>query len=360
MSNPLPPRSPFNKANSNIDYSYTSPLRVDGSDYPCKKYHTDPFNTTAQYTAGQEYEITLAGSATHGGGSCQISLSYDAGASFKVIKSMIGGCPLKQTYKFTIPSDAPAGQALLAWSWFNCIGNREMYMNCAHVTVSGLKTRSGWGLDSSLEGGRNAEKYVARRELAFDERPAIFIANVSPSQCKTTAGEEVVFPFPGPDVEYGAGGAQGNKGNGKGYICSGGIPEPSAPKLPSSSSLNEGVPSSTATVLATEPPISKTSSTEEPTHSAGPSVQPTTNRPEGGTVICSCSMSFVLPSLPTKMTRAKVCSPGSIKCDSGKSLSLCVGEKRGYIPIGKLPSGYHCEGNVIHLVENEYQLTDMS
>ena len=48
--------------------------------------------------------MTIAGSITHDGGSCQLSLSYDNGVTFKVIQSMIGGCPLVPGYNFTIPS----------------------------------------------------------------------------------------------------------------------------------------------------------------------------------------------------------------------------------------------------------------
>lgn len=99
------------------DYSYTSPLNGDGSNFPCKGYQTQtPYVSKATYLAGQTYNLTLAGSATHGGGSCQLALSYDNGATFKVIESMIGGCPLVSAYDFTIPSFAPsASDALLAW-----------------------------------------------------------------------------------------------------------------------------------------------------------------------------------------------------------------------------------------------------
>ena len=56
----------------------------------------------------------------HNGGSCQLALSYDRGASWSVIKSFIGGCvrPLAgadQTFRFTVPAGAPRGDALLAW-----------------------------------------------------------------------------------------------------------------------------------------------------------------------------------------------------------------------------------------------------
>lgn len=131
MSWPYPLRSEFNPATpeSEIDYSMTSPLNADGSNLPCKGYQNDrPIETTVTYAAGSTYNMTLAGSATHGGGSCQLSLSYDNGATFSVIKSMIGGCPLTSTYDFTVPTFAPNGVALFAWTWQNYEGNREFYM----------------------------------------------------------------------------------------------------------------------------------------------------------------------------------------------------------------------------------------
>jgi hypothetical protein len=66
----------------------------------------------------------LAGSATHGGGSCQFSLSYDGGNTWAVIHSIIGGCPLNSAYTFSVPSGVPSGNALFSWSWFNKVGNR--------------------------------------------------------------------------------------------------------------------------------------------------------------------------------------------------------------------------------------------
>jgi len=66
--------------------------------------------------------------APHGGGSCQFSLSYDNGVTFKVIHSIEGGCPLDAVmnkYSVKIPESAPAAErALFAWTWFNRIGNR--------------------------------------------------------------------------------------------------------------------------------------------------------------------------------------------------------------------------------------------
>ena len=124
---------------------------------------------------------TIVGTATHGGGSCQISMSYDQGATWSVIFSQIGGCPVDDmTTSITIPSAASSGEALFAWSWFNLQGNREMYQNCAVVTI----TNGGAGLDSSTY-------------------PTPFVANAGVNDCKTIENTAVVFPNPGPNVRYG-------------------------------------------------------------------------------------------------------------------------------------------------------------
>ncbi|KAL4891403.1 hypothetical protein BDV59DRAFT_203580 [Aspergillus ambiguus] len=186
LSWPYPLRSKFDPqaSTSLIDYSMTSPLLADGSNFPCKGYQNNtPWRATADYTAGNTYNITLSGSATHGGGSCQLSLSYDNGETFKVIKSMVGGCPLQSEYDFSMPSDVANGKALFAWSWFNLVGNREMYMNCADVVISG--------------GSGSVDSF----ESAY---PDLFVANVN-NGCATVEGKQTVFANPGDEVIYGAG-----------------------------------------------------------------------------------------------------------------------------------------------------------
>jgi len=109
MVYPYPFKSASDSANSylNIDYSMTAPLAKDGSDYPCKgvfsvlhrvlrveglKLGNTGYNSLLSttgikdtLTAGSSYTVALAGTATHNGGSCQISLSYDGGDSFIVM-----------------------------------------------------------------------------------------------------------------------------------------------------------------------------------------------------------------------------------------------------------------------------------
>jgi len=104
MSVPYPLHSPLDPQTpeADKDYSMTSPLLGDGSNFPCKGYQNDrPIRTTADYVAGKTYSMSLTGTATHGGGSCQLSLSYDNGKTFKVIKSIIGGCPLTVSFDWS-------------------------------------------------------------------------------------------------------------------------------------------------------------------------------------------------------------------------------------------------------------------
>ncbi|OJD15030.1 hypothetical protein AJ78_04685 [Emergomyces pasteurianus Ep9510] len=198
MSQPVPFRSKYGSG-GNVDYSMTSPLLADGSDFPCKGYHHDGTSkSSATYKAGETSQIKLEGTATHGGGSCQISLSYDQGKTFRVIESIVGGCPIAKQYSFKIPSSAPAGEALFAWTWFNKIGNREMYMNCAPVTIE----------NSSGD------------KAAFDQLPEIYIANVGNGQT-TVEGQDVQFPNPGP-------GSSGGDAPAPSVVSSSAAPPPAA------------------------------------------------------------------------------------------------------------------------------------
>ena len=119
---PSPLRDPHSdRADEPKDWNILTPLHADGSDFACKGYQWNtPWTPVATYEAGGSYEMTLKGGATHGGGSCQMSLSCDGGIKFKVIKSIVGGCPLQKEYGFTIPrefSKVSNATCLFAWTW---------------------------------------------------------------------------------------------------------------------------------------------------------------------------------------------------------------------------------------------------
>ncbi|OAA69826.1 hypothetical protein ISF_03096 [Cordyceps fumosorosea ARSEF 2679] len=201
MTSPAPFRSKYNPYTTSVDYDMNSPLFANGANFPCKGYHsllnTPQGRSVATWRAGGRYSLSVEGTATHNGGSCQASLSYDGGRTFFAIHSFVGGCPLTPTWDFTLPDDAPAGEALFAWSWFNNIGNREMYMNCAHVTIQprGVAAR-----EEQEEEEEDVSLVGRAPSDPFRSRPRMFVANVA-NGCSTVEGSDVLFPNPGPDVD---------------------------------------------------------------------------------------------------------------------------------------------------------------
>ncbi|KAJ5159463.1 uncharacterized protein N7482_006467 [Penicillium canariense] len=340
MMKPYPIRSPLNKdSQGQKDYSYTNPLSTSGSDYPCKGYANDPFESQATYSPGQSYDMELDGSATHGGGSCQLALTYDHGKTFKVIESMLGDCPIAKKYDFTIPSDAPSGEALLAWTWFNKVGNREMYMNCAMVTIGGGSSSAGNKTQSTskgkvVHGSKLVDKPMAavgkmlhinhppmeqadKRDMtddaddtemmgqsktaAFDSLPELFVANAGQAGgCVTIEGEPVDFPKPGDNV------VGKIDGNGKGYKCTG-----SAPFLSSSDSDS----SSSSTSKSDSPVTSTTKSDASSTpKSDSKEVKSTSSSKSSSSKLSSSKTSSIKKSSSKKPT-----SKTSSTTDAGKT-----------------------------------------
>jgi hypothetical protein len=170
-----------------------SPLDKLGSNFPCKigpggSYVVETMN---EWTVGSEVilKINPNDTATHGGGSCQVSVTKDKEPTpqsiWKVIHSIEGGCPTSDpandgkvhNFPFTVPSELPEGQLTMAWTWFNRIGDREMYMNCAPIKVSG---GSGDG---------------------FDSLPDMAVANIAgQGTCKTEENFDYAFANPGKYV----------------------------------------------------------------------------------------------------------------------------------------------------------------
>jgi hypothetical protein len=226
---------------ADIDYNMVAPLDPSGANYPCKGYHTgaEAKESTATFAPGGDYNFTVAGGASHGGGSCQVSLSYDGGNTFKVIQSIIGGCPAGPgSFPFKIPADAPEGNAIWAWTWNNKIGNRELYMNCATVTI----------------GGGGAKRDVeARQSTSFDSRPDILVANVG-NGCSVPEGIDVEYPNPGPDVINNGGAIGAPVG------CAAG---PGAGAGTGTGSGNQGGDAPSSTVQATAAPTAAPSPTDK-------------------------------------------------------------------------------------------------
>lgn len=170
-----------------VDKIDNSPISK--AQFPCKSQNGFTVSTMNAMKVGEKQTLELSGSAVHGGGSCQLSVTLDteptANSVFKVIKSMEGGCPGVDTqalaYDFTLPSSIPNGKATFAWTWFSKLsGQSELYMNCAPIEVTG----------------------GASDKSGFDALPDMLVANIDDT-CKSVPNFSVQFPNPGTVVQKG-------------------------------------------------------------------------------------------------------------------------------------------------------------
>ncbi|KAH7038512.1 hypothetical protein B0J12DRAFT_256004 [Macrophomina phaseolina] len=165
----------------------------DGASYPCmwptwsqgSGLENQPERTTIQ--VGAQNTVKFDGTAVHNGGGCQLSITTDTtpqrNSTFKVFLSIEGGCPgmgsTAADFPYTLPASIPSGDATFAWTWFPVSsGGKEMYMNCAPVTVTG-------GADDDAE---------------FSKLPDLFVANLANDDeftCQTQDNRVVEFPDPG-------------------------------------------------------------------------------------------------------------------------------------------------------------------
>lgn len=228
---------------------HNGPLDASGADFPCqiRDGNYDAGGVSNVMPLGSRQPLAFTGSAVHGGGSCQISITYDSKPTkqsvWKVIHSIEGGCPVKNTegnigddatmpvpgdFSFPIPDDIPAGNATLAWTWLNRIGNREFYMNCAPITLTGT-------------GGDKSN---------WEALPDMFVANIG-NDCTTQEKMDYKYPNPGKSVDnfssfglvfpQGAGCQKAQSGGGGGGSDS--APPPPAPPAspPATPTLPGGV-----------------------------------------------------------------------------------------------------------------------
>ncbi|KAL4886225.1 hypothetical protein BJY04DRAFT_99648 [Aspergillus karnatakaensis] len=325
-----------------------SPILEDGSNFPCKE--TDYTVTTENYLAkGQTHHVEFQGGATHGGGSCQISITSDRAPTkdtqWSVIKSIEGGCmdtnegsdnlgssaAMKTPFSpgFTIPDSFAEGEYTLAWTWFNRIGNREMYMNCAPITVTGGSSK------------RSEVSVVEKRQS--ESFPPLFIANIN--GCKLKETKSVRFPNPGSDVEsmneanlLESGADVCNEGSptwgDAGYSSGGGsAPEPTASEPAATSTTEPAVPTTTASPSISVgigagvnvPDFTTTTAPEPvPTQPTEPVVtQPT---PTTFTSVAPVPTSAPAPSAPS--TSGALSGPcteeGEWHCISGSAFQRCA------------------------------------
>ncbi|RAQ98985.1 lytic polysaccharide monooxygenase [Stemphylium lycopersici] len=200
-----------------FDSLTSSPLEP--ADFPCKQrpgvYDVTEMN---QWNAGETQTVSFLGSAVHGGGSCQFSITTDKQPSmssqWKVIESVVGGCPSNvtgnlpenpdgdkaATFPVTMPDNIPDGQYTFAWTWLNKVGNREFYMNCAPIQV----------------GSSYSKASTASASEALSSLPDMFVANLPSTECSTAENEDFNYPNPGDKIIEGNGASLGDSLTGAG------------------------------------------------------------------------------------------------------------------------------------------------
>ncbi|KAH7393659.1 hypothetical protein BKA64DRAFT_92801 [Cadophora sp. MPI-SDFR-AT-0126] len=185
-----------------------APMAKDGSNWPCKgEKEFNPNGIMNVWERGSTQYLQAMGGASHGGGSCQISVTRDLKptvfSEWRVIHSIHGGCPLRNLtevnygdsettllpsiYNFTIPDWLPVGQAVMAWTWYGRWSVPEVFMNCAPIMVLGGPT------DKNVPDTVWDEK--------FENAPLMFEANNGNGCLTANTGSCVIFPEPGDSVE---------------------------------------------------------------------------------------------------------------------------------------------------------------
>lgn len=353
---------PYGKSTLN-----NSPLAADGSDFPCKQrtgvYAAEGASNTMPIGVNQT--LSFIGSATHGGGSCQISLTTDkaptAKSQWQVIYSIIGGCPAgapgnlgsdpnssgASKFEFSIPEGIAPGEYTLAWTWFNKIGNREMYMNCAPVTVTGASKKRDAEAEPiaplGIDAPSQAPGFSLNKRAAF---PPMFVANVGAvgGGCGTKESADLAFPDPGKYVQYA--GATPGQNTAPPTGCSGTQAPAPAPAAPApAASAGGAIPPPTVPTPAPAPaPAAPTAVTISGT--AMPSITPVaSSAPSVAPVAPSAAPSVPASPAPASGSAAGAqtgpcTTTGTFNCVGGNSFQQCA--SGAWSIVQPMAAGTHC------------------
>ena len=354
-------RASVEKSDGNLN-----PLQGDGSNFPC--HGVAPEAPVATYLPGTSQSLKIKGSAVHGGGSGQMVITYDTNPSkktvFRVMTSYMGDHPIKAAgnlspadrdpkslkselelwklnpLSFTVPKGLPKGKAVVAWTWFNRIGNREMYMHCATVIIGGEETST----------------------RAFDALPGMFKANIGGGCLVPEQVTAIDFKNPGPEV-FGKGitpvpcGEPSTAGSGTGGLAP---PRAGNAEQKVESSVGGSItptktgtsspPKPTEVTAGGEDGVSTTYVTFTPIVTVAPSAIPSSN----------VHLQTSLPSVPLPTTLAasaippqgtgtatvEACTPeGQITCGENRTWYMCGSGRKQFM--GSLAAGTTCtEGKI--------------
>ncbi|KAJ4373702.1 hypothetical protein N0V86_007845 [Didymella sp. IMI 355093] len=346
------------------------------ADFPCKQragvYDVTEMN---QWNAGETQTIAFSGTAVHGGGSCQFSLTTDSepteSSQWKVIHSVVGGCPSNvtgnlpdneaatdgaATFPVTMPENIPDGRYTFAWTWLNKVGNREFYMNCAPIQV----------------GSGSASASTAEVSSALGSLPDMFVANLPDTSCSTTEGEDFNYPDPGQSLVDGNSAALGDKLSGAGCASmtkmgagNGQLGSPTGGAGAGSSAPAATQPAATS-AAASAPAVSAPATSSAPGYSAAPiasaapsivvsapgvyapgaSSAPAATQPAApvAPVASAAPAAPVAPSTPSTENCTPCTNDGAVVCIGTSSFGLC---NRGCAVPQALAAGMACTDGTI-------------
>ncbi|WPG99356.1 lytic polysaccharide monooxygenase [Acrodontium crateriforme] len=329
------------------------------SDFPCKQRPgVYDITTMNNMKVGEPQLLSFDGTASHGGGTCQISVSLDpepsANATWKIIQVFEGGCPTNlngnsatHPFTYTIPNNFPNGRATLAWTWFNRIGNREIYMNCAPITVTG--------------GSESLEYY--------DSLPDMYVINLPTSECSSVEMTNQKVPNPGQfilqDDTYSIGAASGPSCAASAAAQTQGVSNydstvvtdnGAATTAPASNGDVTGMPTGTPvaskaysspassvaqTTAASQPAPSNglltiSTAASSPLASSTPAQSPTTSTKDPAPVTSqpASSATFASPSASSNGTSNTTCSDeGAVVCSGTSLFGLCDHGSVVFMPV---------------------------
>lgn len=142
---PPPRESPNSKIYQRlkrVDYvnmGPTSSITVGFNQGFCKGKKRGPI--VQKVKAGKNLRVDLKDNASHKGGHCEFSVSYDE-KNWVSLRTIKYNCLLRGfSFNVPIPKTMPNGRVVLAWTWINREGNREFYMNCIDLEITGGRTR---------------------------------------------------------------------------------------------------------------------------------------------------------------------------------------------------------------------------
>jgi hypothetical protein len=303
--------------------------------FPCKVQNGFTVSTMNSMAVGESQKLEFTGSAVHGGGSCQLSVTMDteptANSVFKVIKSIEGGCPgvnAPQSFDFTLPDSIPNGKATFAWSWFAKLsGAPEMYMNCAPIEVTG----------------------GASDDSAFQQLPDMFVANLDKT-CESPLNKAVKFPNPGSEVQdMGTNDLDAPTGSGCGATGTTPPSDPSTPEEPSSKPSSAPASGPSATAPATDDGSAPTGGVFAPGASSAKTTLATVtaapSAPAAGSGSSAKPTSAPKPSGAPSTGAGGACSQeGAVVCDGPEKFGLCNNGNVVFMPVAP---GTTCEAGSI-------------